>query len=103
MRQALLGAALLAFDRRRIEMATGRIADQTILQPVLLVAGCDGGLVNQWIFLRGDETSGVFQRVLRHPKSLSGTVCPVQNRRAGGDTVVIVRKSLRFFQPLLTS
>ena len=84
-------------------MAARRIADQTILQPVLRVASCDGGLVNQRIFLRRDVAGRIFQRGLRHPESLDGAVCPVQNGRPGGDAVEIVRKSLRFLQPLLAA
>ncbi len=73
------------------------------LSPSSRVARCDRGLVNQRIFLRRDVAGRIFQRGLRHPQSLDGAVRPVQNRRPGGDTVEIVRKFLRFLQPLLAA
>src|SRR6185436_5888274 len=96
--QARGRVAGLALRDDRVEAATERLADETVLQPILRVAGVERGAMNDRVLARGNHARRVVERRLRVHQHLHALVDAVVAGRAREDRVEVGGKALHLLE-----
>ena len=92
----------LTFEHLRIKVALSGVVNHAVFDAVNRITGLNRRLVNDREFLHRNATLRVSQRLKTDPNRGRQEMSPIIRRGSGDDAIVVFRKLLRLFQPLLS-